>query len=78
MKGTNDDTSTATGVPDSSPPTDTLSGEITGGSPVPAGTPTSGSISYSETKKVEDECLAGTLKKISFSGTTSLGTPPSS
>lgn len=72
-KGTNTDTSTSTGVANSNPPEDTLSGEITGGTPVPAGTATSGSITYNATSKVKSECAAGKLKKITFSGTTSLG-----
>ncbi|HXW34212.1 MAG TPA: hypothetical protein VEJ87_06490 [Acidimicrobiales bacterium] len=72
VKGTNDETSTSTGVPGSSPPEDTLSGTITGGSPVPAGTPTGGMITYKVTKKLTAQCEAGTLAKSSFSGTTTL------
>jgi len=73
VSGTNTDTTTSTGVPNSNPPTDTLSGSITGGSPVPSGTTTGGSISYKVTKKVTKQCTSGTLKKISFTGTSILG-----
>jgi len=73
VSGTNTDTTTSTGVAGSSPPTDTLSGMITGGSPVPSGTATGGSISYKVTKTVTKECTTGKLKKISFSGTSTLG-----
>jgi hypothetical protein len=72
VTGTNTDTTTSTGVANSNPPTDTLSGTITGGSPVPSGTTTGGSLTYKVTKTVTKDCTKGKLQKISFTGTTTL------
>jgi hypothetical protein len=72
-KAVSTETSTSTAVPDSSPPSNTLSGEIAGGYPVPAGTATSGSTTYTITSSTQSECIAGKLKKLSFTGTTTTG-----
>jgi hypothetical protein len=65
--GKNTYTSTSTSVANSSPPTNRVSGHITGGKPLPKGTPTGGgTVSFKPTSATARECIAGTLKHLAF------------
>lgn len=65
--GTNTYTSTSTSLANSNPPTNKVSGHITGGRPLPRGTPTGGgTVSFKPTSATAKECIAGTLKHLAF------------
>lgn len=74
-KGTNSYTSTSTTVAKSSPPASTVKGYITGGGPVPIGTPTDGQTTATVTKATKAACNAGKLQSLTFAGTTSSPSP---
>ena len=66
--GKNTYTSTSTSVANSSPPTNKVSGHITGGKPLPRGTPTGGgTFTFKPTSTTAKECIAGTLKHLALS-----------
>jgi hypothetical protein len=69
VKGTSTYSSTSTAIGNSKPPATWVSGTMTGGAPLPVGTTSGGETTFAMTPALKRACDAGTLKKLSVSGT---------